>query len=157
MVILFKGFLYILYIPIWWYSNIITEVVPEVIPNALHSNMVIFKFGTYESILRLVIVFTFQYGDIQIRTSYRLYLQEKYLYIPIWWYSNKDLISLASFRMPLYIPIWWYSNKRKNCNLVYLLNFPLYIPIWWYSNISPSLIRFFRLSFTFQYGDIQIL
>ena len=57
---------YIIYIPIWWYSNsrVFENEVGKQID--LHSNMVIFKSLKSEAYSKGWNRFTFQYGDIQI-------------------------------------------------------------------------------------------
>ena len=78
---------WLLYIPIWLYSNL-------------------YKLFA----VRLVKSFTFQSGYIQIAMSLEVIPKKLHLYIPIWLYSNK-VSSIAFWIMSkLYIPIWLYSN-----------------------------------------------
>ena len=76
----------ILYIPIWFYSNI-----PAVL------------------LIVRVKLFTFQSGSIQMLFCVNCLLFW-YLYIPIWFYSNIIFKIFKSNTYNLYIPIWFYSN-----------------------------------------------
>ena len=99
----------------------------------LHSNLVIFKFQKETSDGFDEFVFTFQSGDIQIKTT---------------WKRNSN-------KYPIYIPIWWYSNLATNhIDIAY---WEIYIPIWWYSNIGVHKHIMPYKGFTFQSGDIQII
>ena len=55
----------------------------------------------------------------------------------------------------IYIPIWFYSNENGNENIS-IIGGNIYIPIWFYSNLPGIVISEISLSFTFQYGSIQI-
>ena len=65
--------LFVIYIPIWWYSN--------------HPASAGYGLNLQE--------FTFQSGDIQIPANYMQYTFEYQIYIPIWWYSNSNFWSLS--------------------------------------------------------------
>ena len=58
---------YRIYIPIWWYSNVIKVFKGITDFLDLHSNMVIFKFVELRRKRMASGPFTFQYGDIQIK------------------------------------------------------------------------------------------
>ena len=88
----FKGYilrLFLIYIPIWWYSNfssfvVITQSTAIYIPIWWYSNYSVL------AVILCFVIFTFQSGDIQIFIlSNSLFLHFK-IYIPIWWYSNQD-------------------------------------------------------------------
>ena len=98
--------------------------------------------------------FTFQYGSIQIlRSNHRLYTH-CVIYIPIWFYSNQRIILDKFALFDIYIPIWFYSNSRSLA-----LSLALYYlhsnMVLFKSELSQSELA--ALSFTFQYGSIQIL
>ena len=57
----------VIYIPIWWYSNVVSLRVVATALLDLHSNLVIFKFNTSNILTTMKSVFTFQSGDIQIK------------------------------------------------------------------------------------------
>ena len=75
----------------------------------LHSNLVIFKWKR-SSLLCESFPFTFQSGYIQMFIVTLSIPPLKYIYIPIWLYSNQ-VMHLWNLRYcPIYIPIWLYSN-----------------------------------------------
>ena len=82
-----RWILYVLYIPIWLYSNDIDKLAD----NILH-------------------FFTFQSGYIQIISYLAPFIPDFHLYIPIWLYSNEAAYSDIESLRRLYIPIWLYSN-----------------------------------------------
>ena len=57
---------YLLYIPIWWYSNKKIQQLQKWRKMSLHSNLVIFKFSSLWIWISAISNFTFQSGDIQI-------------------------------------------------------------------------------------------
>ena len=80
-------------------------------------------------------IFTFQSGYIQIRVGYNRNIIPRYLYIPIWLYSNycRDTVrlSILSFTFQSgYIQIYISKHISVYFNM-------LYIPIWLYSNPYP--------------------
>ena len=120
-----------IYIPIWFYSNI-----------------------SLLSILIFVIVFTFQYGSIQIIKAISLKLINLNLHSNMVLFKWRQFLLVHSNKW-IYIPIWFYSNDI--CSESHLDCTFIYIPIWFYSNAEPSLrINLTNPSFTFQYGSIQI-
>ena len=117
--------------------------------------MVIFKFIILDIKNASFILFTFQYGDIQMR--FKRFSEFHYsnnlhsnMVIFKFRYKNK---SLADYM--IYIPIWWYSNLGGK-ELAKSVTVTIYIPIWWYSNPGKALLICSYFRFTFQYGDIQI-
>ena len=58
---------------------------------SLHSNLVLFKSDTGSNISNGNIRFTFQSGSIQIKTQDGKEHTIDKLYIPIWFYSNKEV------------------------------------------------------------------
>ena len=99
----------------------------------------------------------------------------RFLYIPIWFYSNVlHKRALQDFEK-LYIPIWFYSNFYIRFTAVWIYHFTfqsgsiqmrrkiwtrqamlLYIPIWFYSNSFKIFMFKFYTAFTFQSGSIQM-
>ena len=163
-----------LYIPIWFYSNLITLATPD---HGLH--------------------FTFQSGSIQIQwvavcrcplctlhsnlvlfksSCSCLPLPPIKLYIPIWFYSNVQSVSLYLCLKNLYIPIWFYSNetiRQTQPNYLFSLHSNLVLFKWYTKNnhfkfvyftfqsgsiqiISSSVLPTYSPNFTFQSGSIQI-
>ena len=80
----------------------------------------------------------------------------RFLYIPIWFYSNKPVGKQRPRFSRLYIPIWFYSNWEHGI-WKYILYTCLYIPIWFYSNIAAACAVCKFVIFTFQSGSIQII
>ena len=104
-----------IYIPIWWYSNLILEdckIDYHCEFTFQSGDIQIFTFSITSS---SPICFTFQSGDIQIFKGCGIYFFYYSFYIPIWWYSNCT------------DALWW------NCGKLF------YIPIWWYSNLSITI------------------
>ena len=77
-----------LYIPIWFYSNLIQVQILAMAISALHSNLVLFKLRHRTEKSTQLTSFTFQSGSIQIVWYNCTYMISKLLYIPIWLYSN---------------------------------------------------------------------
>ena len=101
----------VIYIPIWWYSNMVENINAISRQNNLHSNLVIFKCVYQNGVKKFEKSFTFQSGDIQmyilcvvLSTSWALFtFQSGDIQID---FINKTLL----FCLLIYIPIWWYSN-----------------------------------------------
>ena len=78
----------------------------------------------------------------------------KYLYIPIWFYSNyiKDNIRFY---------VLTFTFQSGSIQMIVTLSIPplkyLYIPIWFYSNKAVRTNKMFFNFFTFQSGSIQII
>ena len=121
---------------------------------ALHSNLVLFKYGRSKKEFYNSYTFTFQSGSIQIK---RVFLTSA-ISIPFTFQSG-------SIQMYFHLPCM-YSHTALHSNLVlFKLSFALsalaslilYIPIWFYSNI-PAVLLIVRVKlFTFQSGSIQML
>ncbi len=84
----------IIYIPIWFYSNV------SEITLASRIQSFTFQYGSIQisvplAIFCLKFAFTFQYGSIQINSSLS-YIILSNIYIPIWFYSN-FLTHISSF------------------------------------------------------------
>ena len=83
----FTDIISILYIPIWFYSN------GQKVFITLEINVFTFQYGSIQiDMLKFCDEkfqdFTFQYGSIQINVAENSADRERFLYIPIWFYSN---------------------------------------------------------------------
>ena len=134
-----------LYIPIWFYSNLWMKVSVHSGKSSLHSNLVLFKYFHHRHFVacfKLYIPiwfysnatsnsftfalskpFTFQSGSIQIAPEIKIAPGSKLLYIPIWFYSNALVASFLTMPLSLYIPIWFYSNEKIKEKIKEYLNF----------------------------------
>ena len=93
--------------------------------------MVLFKLKSVKIPKSSPLVFTFQYGSIQILKAE--------VPIPSLLYLHSNMVLFK-----------WTSSKMQNsCKYIY-------IPIWFYSNIESPLKDDLTSKFTFQYGSIQI-
>ena len=126
-------FNFIIYIPIWWYSNFTLSSSAFLNISYLHSNLVIFKY-------------------INIANSID---ENKWIYIPIWWYSNFDNTLYPALCLRIYIPIWWYSN-HLHLLLKQELQKDLHSNLVIFKCMAHPNRRLFAYRFTFQSGDIQI-
>ena len=102
--------------------------------HALHSNLVLFKW----------FIVTLSIPPL------------KYLYIPIWFYSNNS----KSLKPSTSVKSFTFQSGSIQMNLMQIISNTagmLYIPIWFYSNSvafsTPSLAS----NFTFQSGSIQMM
>ena len=105
-------------------------------------------------------VFTFHYGSSQTCVPHLMYRSLKYIYIPLWFFSNSVTLYVCLFTNYLhstmvllkqgfdvcssrnnwiYIPLWFFSNFSFAI-LPHILSF-IYIPLWFFSNLLP----FFQL------------
>ena len=99
-----------IYIPIWFYSNAQalknswaaakftfqygSIQIPPYFPKSTLDRIFTFQYGSIQMSFSLSIdevesLFTFQYGSIQMYQSL-INLLKNVIYIPIWFYSNKD-------------------------------------------------------------------
>ena len=123
----------ILYIPIWFYSNVAHDRSICTL-NSLYIPIWFYSNGGYGYVIEFIKKdFTFQSGSIQIWPSLK--------------FSEKSII--------LYIPIWFYSNRCGQLRVI--IRKLLYIPIWFYSNGGGYNYRGRYFLFTFQSGSIQIV
>ena len=167
----------ILYIPIWFYSNVahdrsICTLNSLYIPIWFYSNGFLFVPSFLSTNLYIPIWF---YSN---GCSLFLFISICILYIPIWFYSNggygyviefikKDFtfqsgsiqiwpsLKFSEKSIILYIPIWFYSNRCGQLRVI--IRKLLYIPIWFYSNGGGYNYRGRYFLFTFQSGSIQIV
>ena len=125
--------IYLLYIPIWFYSNV--RRLRLVYCHCLHLYIPIWFYSNSR-----------EYCGLYNRN---------FLYIPIWFYSNERWQVKYSNYCDLYIPIWFYSNGASSICITdiedtlhsNLVLFKLAVPA---VNISTL------VSFTFQSGSIQM-
>ena len=119
--------------------------------------------------------FTFHYGSILICLILKSCFF-KFIYIPLWFYSNSVSRGTVSRCWWIYIPLWFYSNQSEHLqnqcrNKIYIplwfysnnywyiryLDFKrIYIPLWFYSNKVCTISGYCKLTFTFHYGSILI-
>ena len=79
----------------------------------------------------------------------------KYIYIPLWSYSNYDAPGEQALYKQIYIPLWSYSNMPGLLKILQTLQ--IYIPLWSYSNLASIKVATMYWKFTFHYGPIQIV
>mgnify|MGYP000963676188 CR=1 FL=1 len=85
--------------------------------NNLHSTMVLFKsLSTY------------------------IVISQKKIYIPLWSYSNRGIISSFFSVNNIYIPLWSYSNRKRTVRIIIFQL--IYIPLWSYSNRLVMILIF---------------
>ena len=120
----------------------------------LHSNLVLFKSIKHSCSHFHCKVFTFQSGSIQIKQGGIYMLPFSSLHSNLVLFKWKEAGKNDPYDF-LYIPIWFYSNKsdsRANDDDV-----SLYIPIWFYSNPVNFQTQKRLNVFTFQSGSIQMI
>ena len=118
-----------IYIPIWFYSNCQTGTKKR------QSLLFTFQYGSIqigilEALTNNKKWFTFQYGSIQINA--KQYLQCCKAFTFQYGSIQISYSPLANSVLLIYIPIWFYSNKKFKRMLT--IQTTIYIPIWFYSN-----------------------
>ena len=141
-----------IYIPLWFYSNIISIHIRNTVRN-IYIPLWFYSNLNHKRQKSSCAVFTFHYGSILIQSLPMPHLLQL-IYIPLWFYSN-SITSCCRCTLPvIYIPLWFYSNCVVQIHTTSIIC--IYIPLWFYSNIYI----FFPVKrvnkFTFHYGSILI-
>ena len=164
-----------IYIPLWFYSNINTpaaKITTKIF--TFHYGSILINQPSFPCVPCLI--FTFHYGSILISEALRSSASYSVIYIPLWFYSNSfpfdlDLVQdkftfhygsiliwfteVKNTMKMIYIPLWFYSNFFR----CYFFGGGslIYIPLWFYSNFDTIIYISNSTLFTFHYGSILIV
>ena len=134
-----------IYIPIWWYSNILYRQESPKYFAYLHSNLVIFKSYVSRYIFPIL---TYLHSNLVIFK----YIQHKPMNLKVYnLHSNLVIFKSISFpKSDISIKKFTFQSGDIQIDIkskIWFYAIYIYIPIWWYSNF----VIFFKVFFDFFY------